>query len=189
MQHIDDGAWLHPSARVYGRVEIGAGSSLWPNCVIRAEAQHVRIGRYTNLQDFCMVHVGYEHPTIIGDYCSLTHHATVHGARLGDAVLVGIGAVIMDGAVIGEGSIVAGGAVVPEGSEFPAGSIIAGVPARLIRSRDSARANRLNAWQYHRNATHYRRGDHRAWDGPEYEAWLARASALIDSDRDLDELP
>ena len=78
----------------------------------------------------------------------------------------------------------AGGAVVSEGKEFPPGSIIAGVPARQIAERDSARANRLNAWNYHRNAQLTRRGEYRAWDGPEYEAWLAAKSAEIERDAD-----
>ena len=98
-------------------------------------------------------------------------------------MLVGINATIMDGAVIGRGSIVAGGAVVTEGSVFPPGSIVAGVPAKVIRSRDASRDNRLNAWQYHRNAVHYRRGNHRAWDGAEYEAWLTDLKARLAHDR------
>jgi len=185
MQAIDASAWIAPSAQIFGRVAIGAGSSVWHNAVLRAECQEIRIGRLTNLQDFTMVHVGYDEPTVIGDFCSIAHHATVHGCRLGDACLVGVGAVIMDGAVIGAGSIVAGGAVVPEGREFPPGSVIAGVPAKAIAQRESARANRLNAWLYHRNAQFYREGRHRAWDGPEFEAWRRAKQAEIESDQDL----
>jgi len=91
----------------------------------------------------------------------------------------------MDGAVVGRGSIVAGGAVVTEGRKFAPGSILAGVPAKVIASRDSARENRLNAWLYHRNALFTRRGDYRAWDGPEFEAWRKTKLAEIESDRDL----
>ena len=101
------------------------------------------------------------------------------------AGLPGINAVVMDGAIVGKGSIVAGGAMIREGSEFPPGSIIAGVPAKQIAERDSARANRLNAWQYHWNAQAYKRGDHRSWDGPEYEAWIREIAARIETDGDL----
>jgi carbonic anhydrase/acetyltransferase-like protein (isoleucine patch superfamily) len=174
MQTIDPTVWIAPSAELYGRITIGADSSLWPKCVIRAEAQEVRIGRHTNLQDFVMIHVGYDAPTVIGDFCSITHHATVHGARVEDACLVGINAVLMDGAVIGRGSIVAPGAVVTEGTIIPAGSIVAGVPAKVIKQRDSTADNRLNAWLYWRNARAYRTGDQRAWDGPDYAAFVAR---------------
>ena len=174
MQDVDPTAWIAPSAELYGRVSVGADSSLWPHCVIRAEAQEVRIGSHTNLQDFVMIHVGYDDPTVIGDFCSITHHATVHGARVEDACLIGINAVVMDGAVIGRGSIVAPGAVVTEGTLVPPASIVAGVPAKVIKQRDSTAENRLNAWLYWRNMRAYREGDHRAWDGPEYAAFLAR---------------
>ena len=185
MQAIDASAWIAPSAQIFGRVAIGAGSSVWHNAVLRAECQEIRIGRLSNVQDFVMVHVGYDAATTIGDFCSIAHHATVHGCTLGDACLVGVGAVIMDGAVIGAGSIVAGGAVVPEGRSFAPGSVIAGVPAKAIAQRENARANRLNAWLYHRNAQFYREGRHRAWDGPEFEAWRRAKRAEIEADRDL----
>jgi carbonic anhydrase/acetyltransferase-like protein (isoleucine patch superfamily) len=184
MQAIDASVWIAPSAQLFGRIAIGAGSSIWHNAVLRAECQAIRIGRMTNVQDFVMVHVGYEAATTIGDFCSIAHHATVHGCTLGDACLVGVGAVIMDGAVIGAGSIVAGGAVVPEGREFPPDSVIAGVPAKSIAVRESARANRMNAWLYHRNAQFYREGRHRAWDGPEFEAWRRAKQAEVEADRD-----
>ncbi len=185
MQSIHASAWIAPSAQIFGRVSIGAGSSLWHNAVARAECQEIRIGRCSNVQDFAMIHVGYDDPTRIGDFCSVAHHATVHGCTLEDAVLVGIGAIVMDGAVIGAGSIVAGGAVVPEGKVFPAGSILAGVPAKRIAGRENARANRMNAWLYHRNAQAYRRGEHRAWDGPDFDAWRRAKQAEIDADLDL----
>lgn len=186
MQSIDESVFVAPGVQMYGRIRIAEGASLWPNAVIRAECNEVSVGRYTNLQDFVMVHVGYDNPTHIGDFCSITHHATVHGAVVHDACLIGINATLMDGAVIGAGSIVAGGAFVTEGSEFPPGSIIAGVPAKQIRERDMSRANRLNAWQYHRNALAYLRGDHRSWTGPDYEAWLREMRAALATDADLD---
>jgi carbonic anhydrase/acetyltransferase-like protein (isoleucine patch superfamily) len=185
MQAIDPSAWIAPSAQIFGKVAIGAGSSVWHNAVLRAECMEIRIGRMTNLQDFVMIHVGYGDATTIGDFCSIAHHATVHGCTLGDAVLVGVGAVIMDGAVIGAGSIVAGGAVVPEGRRFDPGSVIAGIPAKQIAQRENARANRMNAWLYHRNAQCYREGRHRAWEGEEFEAWRRAKQAEVDADRDL----
>ena len=109
----------------------------------------------------------------------------MHGCTIEDHCLVGINAVVMDGAVIGRGSIVAGGAVVPEGRSFAPGSIIAGVPAKVIAQRDSARANRLNAWLYHRNAQCTRRGDQRAWTGAEYAGWLEKKRAEVERDADL----
>lgn len=182
---VDPTGWIAPTAQLFGAVRIGAGASVWHNAVLRAECQHIEVGRMTNIQDFAMVHVGFDEPTRIGEFCSITHHVTVHGCEIGDHCLVGIGAVIMDGAVIGPGSIVAGGAFVTEGKTFGPGSIIAGVPAKQIAQRDSARANRLNAWVYHRNAEFTRRGAHDAWHGPEWEAWREAKRAEIEADRDL----
>jgi carbonic anhydrase/acetyltransferase-like protein (isoleucine patch superfamily) len=182
---IHPSAFLADSARVYGRVELGERVSVWHNAVLRAEAQAIRVGRMSNLQDFVMVHVGYGDATTVGEFCSVAHHATLHGCTIEDHCLVGINAVVMDGAVIGRGSIVAGGALVPEGKTFAAGSIIAGVPAKVIATRDSARENRMNAWLYWRNAEHTRRGDYRAWDGPEFAAWSAAKRAEVDADEDL----
>lgn len=179
------GALLAPTALVCGEVSIGRGSSLWPNAVVRAECAHVRVGRVTNIQDFAMIHVGYDQPTVIGDFCSITHHATIHGATVGDGCLVGIGAVLMDGVVLGAGSIVAGGAVLREGSVFEPGSIVAGIPGKAIRSRDSSRENRMNAWLYHRNAAAYARGDHRSWQGPDFDRWKAGLRELLANDADV----
>lgn len=185
MQSIHESVFVAPGVQLYGRLSVGPGSSLWPNGVIRAECEAVRIGRYTNIQDFVMIHVGYDSPTHVGDLCSITHHATIHGCTIEDACLIGINATVMDGAVIGAGSIVAGGAFVKEGSVFPAHSVIAGVPAKRVKERDSRRANRLNAWLYHRNAQAYARGEHRAWDGPEHAHWLEVMRAEVAADRDL----
>ena len=76
--------WIHPTAQLYGKISIGEGSSVWPNVVMRAETQHISIGNKTNIQDFVMIHVGYEDPTIVGDFCSITHRVTLHGRRVGD---------------------------------------------------------------------------------------------------------
>jgi len=184
MPDIHPAAWVAPSAQLYGHVALEEGASVWHNAVLRAECQEIRVGRMTNVQDFVMVHVPYDRPTLVGAFCSIAHHVTLHGCTVEDECLVGINATIMDGAVVGRGSIVAGGAFVKEGTIVPPGSIVAGVPAKVVRARDSARENRLNAWLYHRNADHYRRGLHRAWDGPEYEAWLAAKREEIARDAD-----
>lgn len=185
MLETHEATWVAPSAQLHGRVVLGADASVWPQAVMRAECHAIRIGRMTNVQDFVMIHVAYDRGTEVGDFCSITHHATLHGCTVEDHVLVGIGATIMDGAVIGRGSIVAGAAFVREGAIFPPGSIIAGVPATVVKSRDCARDNRLNAWLYHRNAEHYRRGAHRAWEGAEFEAWLAAKRREVEADLDL----
>jgi carbonic anhydrase/acetyltransferase-like protein (isoleucine patch superfamily) len=163
-------AYIDPTARIFGSVEIGEAASLWPYAVVRAESDIIRIGRFTNLQDHVILHVGDQAPTIVGDYCSLTHRAVLHGCTIGDNCLIGIGATIMDGAVIGENSIVAGHSFVAGNTIIPPNSVVMGTPAKVVRTANNFVANRVNAFLYHRNAEAYARGDHRAWDGPEYEA-------------------
>lgn len=176
-------AYIDPTARIYGNVEIGEDASLWPYTVIRAESRFVRIGRCTNLQDHVMLHVGYHAPTIVGDHCSITHRVVLHGCTIGDNCLVGIGATVMEGVVIGENSIVAGHSFVADNTIIPPNSIVMGTPAKVVRTINSFVANRVNAMLYHRNALAYARGDHRAWDGPEYEAELRRWKA--DAEREF----
>ena len=173
-------AYLDPTARTYGQVAIGEHASLWPYVVIRAESQHVHIGRYTNLQDHVMVHVGYGCPTVVGDYCSITHRVVLHGCTIGDNCLIGIGATIMEGAVIGENSIVAGHSFVADNTVIPPNSIVMGTPAKVVRNTNSFVTNRLNAMLYYRNALCYARGEHRAWEGPEHAAQMAAWKAEIE---------
>ena len=127
-------AYLDPTARVHGTVEIGENASLWPYTVIRAESRHVRLGRYTNLQDHVMVHVGYRTPTVVGDNCSITHRVVLHGCTIGDNCLIGIGATVMEGAMIGENSIVAGHSYVADNTVIPPNSIVMGTPAKVVRT-------------------------------------------------------
>ncbi|MBM3490509.1 MAG: gamma carbonic anhydrase family protein [Alphaproteobacteria bacterium] len=175
---IDTTAYLHDSAQIYGKVRLDAEVSVWPNVVIRAEAREVTIGRCSNLQDFVMIHVGAATDTQIGAYCSIAHRATVHGATLGDQCLVGINATLMDGVVLGENSIVAAHCVVPRNMRVPANSVVAGIPGKVIASRNNWVANRFNALLYARNAAAYRRGEHRAWDEAS-EPWQTETLAKL----------
>ena len=164
MGHIGDLVRLHPSVHVdetavlYGKMTVGEGSSFWPYVVTRAEVHEIIIGKRTNIQDHCMIHVGYSTPTIVGDDCSITHRVVLHGCEIGDRVLIGIGATVMDGAKIGSNSIVAGHSIVTEGSVFPENSIIAGSPAKLVKTRDNGQANLMNARFYAMNAVNYAQG-------------------------------
>jgi carbonic anhydrase/acetyltransferase-like protein (isoleucine patch superfamily) len=140
-------AYVAPTAVVIGDVEIGSLSSVWFGTIVRGDVHHIRIGRATNIQDACALHVTRgTHPLIIGDEVSIGHRAVVHGCTVGNRVLIAMGAVILDGAVIGDESVVGAGAVVPEGATFPPRSVILGVPARRVREvRDSDLARILNA--------------------------------------------
>ena len=181
---IHPSVYVHDSAVLYGTLSVGAGSSIWPGVVTRAENDCIQIGRMSNIQDHAMIHVGTSDPSIIGDFCSITHRVVVHGAKIGDNCLIGIGAVLMDGSEVGAGSIVAGGAFIPEGKVFPPNSIIMGMPAKVVAERDNTAANRLNAWMYWRNAQAYLAGQHRAWDGAEHQTFLDEIRAKIAAGED-----
>lgn len=175
--------FVHDTARLYGKMRVDEGVTIWPYVVARAENQEIVVGAYTNLQDFVMLHVGDATPTIVGAHCSITHRVTLHGCTVGDNCLIGIGATLMDGCVIGENSIVAGHAIVGEGVVVPPNSIVAGVPAKVIASRDNSVANRLNAWMYYRNGLAYRAGEHRAWSDPATLAARADEAVRLRAER------
>ena len=166
---LSDPAFIHETVQLYGKIKIGTGSSLWPNVVVRAEMFDVRVGSFTNIQDFSMVHIGASSGTNIGDYCSITHHCTIHGCTIGDNCLVGINATIMDDAVIGDNCIVAGGAFITEGTIIPDNSIVMGTPAKVTSKKNNFISNRFNAFMYYFNSLAYVQGDHRGWRGKDFE--------------------
>lgn len=130
---IDDRAFVAPTAVVVGAVAMGPGSSIWYGAVARADAEAIEIGENSNVQDGCTLHSDPGFPLVVGKGVTVGHRVVLHGARVDDDVLVGMGSVVMNGAHIGSGSIVAAGAVVTQGKEFPPGSVIAGVPAKVVR--------------------------------------------------------
>lgn len=166
---LDQPALIHPTALIYGKAHIAQGASLWPYSVIRSEIHQVRVGRYTNIQDFTMIHIALEHPTMVGDYCSITHHCNLHGCTIGDNCLIGINCTIMNGAQVGDNSIVAGGSFLKENTVIPPNSVVMGTPGKVVATRNNFIANRFNAIIYHKNALAYAQGEHRAWAQADYE--------------------
>ena len=130
---IDDEAFVAPTAVVVGAVTMGAESSIWYGAVARADHETIEIGERSNVQDGSTLHSDPGSPLIIGRGVTVGHNVVLHGARIDDDVLVGMGSVVMNGAHIGTGSIVAAGAVVTQGKEFPPRSVIAGIPAKVVR--------------------------------------------------------
>ena len=118
---VHETAYVDPSAQVIGDVEIGEESSVWMNAVMRGDVHWIRIGSRTNVQDGTVVHVMRgTHPTTIGEEVTIGHAALVHGCTLGDRILVGMGAILLNGVDVGDDSIVAAGTLVTEALEDPA---------------------------------------------------------------------
>lgn len=130
---IDDDAFVAPTAVVVGAVTMGPGASIWYGAVARADAETIEIGAESNVQDGCTLHSDPGYPLVVGRNVTVGHRVVLHGARVDDEVLIGMGSVVMNGAHIGSGSIVAAGAVVTQGKQFPPRSVIAGIPARIVR--------------------------------------------------------
>ncbi|NQT73950.1 MAG: gamma carbonic anhydrase family protein [Chloroflexi bacterium] len=158
---LENPAFVHPTAQIYGNVKISEGVSIWPYVVIRSEAHEVEILEKTNIQDFVMIHIGVSHGTYIGNHCSITHHCTLHGCRIGDNCLISINSTIMEGCVIGDNCIIAGHTFLKEGTVIPDNSIVAGTPGKVIKEKNCRIENRLNAIGYYENGLGYAQGDHR----------------------------
>jgi carbonic anhydrase/acetyltransferase-like protein (isoleucine patch superfamily) len=128
---IDPEGWIAPNAVVVGHVSLGRRVSVWYGCVLRGDLEPIRIGEDTNIQDLTLVHVDKGFPVAVGERVTIGHHCVIHGCRIEDDALIGMGAVLLTGCHIGKGALIAAGAVVREGFVVPAGAIAAGVPAKL----------------------------------------------------------
>ncbi|HEX8573977.1 MAG TPA: gamma carbonic anhydrase family protein [Allosphingosinicella sp.] len=137
---VDPAAFVAPGAILIGDIEIGPEASIWYNCVLRADVNHIRIGARTNIQDGSVLHVDSPRPgnpsglpTLIGEDVLIGHMAMVHGCILHDRAFVGLGAIVMDGCEIESGAMLAAGALLTPGRRIPAGQLWAGRPAKYVR--------------------------------------------------------
>ncbi|MWB99462.1 gamma carbonic anhydrase family protein [Agromyces seonyuensis] len=130
---VSEEAFVAAGAVVVGDVELRAGSSVWYNAVLRAEAATITLAPRANLQDTAVCHVDTGFPLYVGEDVSVGHGAVLHGCTIEAGSLIGMNATVLNGAVIGAGSLVAAGAVVLEGTVVPPGSLVAGVPAKVRR--------------------------------------------------------
>ena len=156
---IAPSAYIDQAAVVIGDVEIGEESSVWPMAVLRGDVNHIRIGRLSNVQDGAVLHVTHDHPgaaggypLIIGDEVTIGHNVTLHGCRIGNRCLIGMGSVILDGATLEEGVLLAAGSLVPPGKTLEGGYLWLGNPVRRGRPLTEAE----QAW-FDYSARHYAR--------------------------------
>jgi carbonic anhydrase/acetyltransferase-like protein (isoleucine patch superfamily) len=148
---VDETAFLAPTAAVIGRVRIERDAVVMFGAVLRGDRDAIVLGPGSNLQDNVVVHCDPGSPTTIGRDVSVGHGAVVHGCTIGDEVLIGMNATVLNGAVIGAGSLVAAGSVVLEGTEIPPRSLVAGVPAKVRRELTDEELEHIR-----RNAAVYR---------------------------------
>ena len=134
------------SATVIGDVTLGANSRVWYGAVLRGDINRIVVGHHTNVQDNAVLHLADDFPCVLGNWVTVGHGAIVHACKVGDEVLVGMGAVILDGAVIGKQSIIGAKALVTGGTKIPPGSLVLGAPAKVVRKLTKAERAGLKWW-------------------------------------------
>ncbi len=160
---IGENCFLAENATIIGDVVIGEGCSIWFNAVLRGDVNSIRIGNNVNVQDGSVLHTLYEKSVIeIEDNVSIGHNVTIHGAKIKEGALIGIGSIILDNVVIGGGAIIAAGSVVLSNTVVEPGSIYAGVPAKFVKKVDPEQAKNINqriANNYQMYANWYKESD------------------------------
>ena len=142
---IGEGTFLADNAVVVGDVTIGNECSIWFGAVLRGDVNTITLGNRVNVQDGSVLHTLYQKSTIeIGDDVSIGHNVTIHGAKIHDMALIGMGSVVLDDAEIGEGAIIAAGSVVLKGTKVGPHELWAGSPAKFKKMVDPAQAKEIN---------------------------------------------
>ncbi len=156
---VDPTAFIHRTAVVIGEVVIGAECSLWPHATLRGDEGSIVIGAGTNIQDSTVVHMtGGRSDTYVGSRVTVGHNCIIHGCRIEDDCLIGMGAIILDNAVVGRGSYIGAGTLIPGGKEIPPGSFVYGNPFKIVRAVNTREVEWIDyAWKHYREtATRYR---------------------------------
>ncbi|MGB0955526.1 MAG: gamma carbonic anhydrase family protein [Panacagrimonas sp.] len=154
---LAQGVYVDEAARVIGDVQIGQDSSIWPFAAVRGDVHHIRIGARSNIQDNAVLHVTHDgpyspggSPLLIGDDVTVGHGAILHACRIGNRVLIGMGAIVLDGAVIEDDVFVAAGSLVSPAKTLRSGWLHRGSPAKPARALT---ASELENLRY--SAAHY----------------------------------
>jgi len=153
---IDPDAFVHPDCTIIGNVVVGAGSTIWPQAVLRGDQSRIVVGRRTSVQDGAVLHCTRELETVVGDDCTVGHLAHLEGCTVEDGALVGTGSIVLHRAVVRSGALVGAGALVPNGMEVPSGAMALGIPAKLREG--AVRPDQIThpASEYVRNWERYR---------------------------------
>ncbi len=159
-QLADGFNWIAPTADLIGKIIVGTGVGIWFGSVLRGDNEPITIGNDTNVQENCVMHTDPGFPLTIGEGCTVGHKAMLHGCKIGDNSLIGMGATVLNGAVIGKNCLVGAGALVPEGKVIPDNSLVVGMPGKVIRQLDdnAVQGLKLSAQHYVANAKRFAAG-------------------------------
>lgn len=147
---LHEDSWAAPDANLIGQTVLEAGASVWFGTTIRADHEEIRVGRGSNVQENCVLHVDAGYPIGIGANCTIGHKVMLHGCTIGENSLIGMGATVLNGARIGRNCLIGAGALITEGKEIPDGSLVMGAPGKVVRQLDDDTIARLT-W----SAEHY----------------------------------
>jgi gamma-carbonic anhydrase len=139
-------AFVAPGASLIGAVKLAQDASVWFHTVLRADINEIVIGRGSNIQDGSVIHLADDFGTYVGEYVTVGHKAILHGCKVEDEVLVGMGAIVLDGAEIGARSIIGAGALVTQHKKIPPGSLVLGSPARVVKALDLEDQKGIKYW-------------------------------------------
>jgi gamma-carbonic anhydrase len=143
---IGRGVYIAKGAVVIGDVTLGVCSSVWYGAVLRGDINRIVVGHHSNVQDNAVLHLADDFPCLVGNWVTVGHSAIVHACKVGDEVLVGMGAVILDGAIIGRQSLIGAKALVTQGMKIPPGSLALGAPAKVVRKLTETERAGLKWW-------------------------------------------
>ena len=153
-------AWIAPDAAVIGDIRLGDDASVWFGAVLRGDNEPITVGARTNIQEMTVGHTDPGCPLIIGEDCTVGHRAILHGCRIADNTLIGMGAIILNNAEIGKNCLIGAGALIPEGKIIPDDSLVMGMPGKVVRelSPEQIAGLTASAARYVENAKRYRAG-------------------------------
>lgn len=157
----DEDYWLAPFSVLIGAVTLGRGDSVWHGATLRADNEPIVLGAGTNVQENCVLHVDPGFSLSIGENCTIGHGAILHGCKVGDGTVVGMGSVILNGAIVGKECLIGAGTVIKEKTVIPAGSLVVGAPAQIKRTlnEDVRQKLILSAENYRMKALYFRDSD------------------------------
>lgn len=131
---FEEDVYISETSVIIGDVTLNGNANVWFGAVLRGDVESVAIGKNTNIQENTIIHVDENHGVIVGDGCTIGHGAIIHGCKIGNNTLIGMGAIILNGAEIGNNSIVGAGSLVTQNKKFEDGVLILGNPAKVVRN-------------------------------------------------------
>ncbi len=157
---IAEDAWIAPDANIIGDVVIEEGASVWFGCTLRGDNEQIVIGKGSNVQESTVMHTDPGFALIIGENCTIGHKAMLHGCRIADGALIGMGATVLNGARIGRNCLIGAGALITEGKDIPDGSLVMGAPGKIVRELDpgAVKGLEMSARHYQDNMRRFRAG-------------------------------